>query len=85
MLADPHPGDWLMRHFSPLRRGVNVYFLKDGTVTPTWDGSPHGGQPFEAQPGTVIDTVWHGGHGSYPVTAVQQAALIAAGYAAFIS
>lgn len=72
-LADPHPGNVLMRHYSPLVRGVNVFYLTDGTVTTV--------QPYDA---ATIDTVWYGGHTGYEVTAVQQAALVAAGYGSYI-
>lgn len=71
-----HPGNVLMRHYSPLPRGKNVYLLVDGTVTET--------QPWEAQPGTVIRRVFFGAH-SEPIDAAEKSLLTAAGYGSYIS
>lgn len=69
--ATPHRGDRLMRHYSPLPRGRNVYLLVDGSVTEV--------QPYEATPGTVIQRVFFGGHAEQ-VNAAEVAILTAAGY-----
>lgn len=63
-----HPGNLLMRHYSPLPRGQNVWLLVDGTVTTT--------QPWD--PATISRT-FHGAM-SHPVNATEVAALTAAGY-----
>lgn len=73
-IAAPHPGNALMRHYTPLVRGVNVFYLTDGTVTTV--------EPWDA---TRVHTVWHGGHTGYTVNAAQAAALTAAGYGAYIA
>lgn len=63
-----HPAFALFRHYRPWDAGVNVWLLRDGTVT-------------EAEPcGDVgVARTFHGGH-VHLVDAVEEAALVAAGY-----
>lgn len=75
VVARRHPGNALMRHYTPLPRGVNVYLLFDGTVTTT--------QPYDPQ-NTIVRRTFFGGH-LEPVTDEEAALLTAAGYAAYIS
>lgn len=59
----------LMRHYRQRPRGVNIFYLTNGTATAA--------QPTDAED---IAVVWYGGHGSYEVTDTQAAALVEAGY-----
>lgn len=63
----------LMRYYSPIVEGVNVFILTDGTVTTTqpasWDD--------------VRRVLW-GAHDE-PVTSAEAALLTAAGYSAYLS
>ena len=63
----------LFRHFESQPRGRNVYKLSDGSYT---ENEP-------ADYSTVVFT-YYGGH-DYELDADEQAALVAAGYGAFIS
>lgn len=70
----------LARYFSAGRRGKNVYYLSNGTVTETdpdtssvfWSRSE--GSPY------VVTTWWGSTASPYEVTAAQAAALTSAGY-----
>ena len=79
----------LYRHYGPGPRQQIVFYLKDGTITPTYNpstGTYSGGQPATNDPDPytdIISRVYSGG--SYSVSAAEVAALTAAGYSAFIS
>lgn len=70
----------LARYFAPATRGVNVYYLSDGTVTETdpdsmavfWTASE--GSPY------VVQAWWGSAATPYTVTAAQASALTNAGY-----
>lgn len=72
-LADPHPGNAIMRHYVANRVGVNIFQMAGGVFT-------------ETQPYSDLDAVrvFHGGH-IHPVTDAEVALLTAAGYAANIT
>lgn len=67
-----HPGNALLRWYSPLERGVTVFLLNDGTFT-------------QQQPPDDVGVAhtYHGGH-EHPVTAAEAAALTTAGYGAYL-
>lgn len=67
------PAKWIMRHYSPLPRGRNVYLLTDGTVTET--------QPWDQ---ATIAKTYFGGH-IETITAAEAAVLTAAGYGSQIT
>ena len=68
-----HPGNVLMRHYSPLPRGQNVWLKTDGTVTTS--------QPWDP---ALISRTFHGAM-SHSVNAAEVALLTAAGYGGYIS
>lgn len=69
----PHPGNALLRYYSPGPRGVNVWKLVDGSYTET--------QPSDA---SLVAYLYHGAH-LHPVDDAEAAALTAAGYGANIT
>lgn len=68
-----HPGNVLMRHYSPLPRGVNVWLKTDGTVVIV--------QPWD--PATISRTFL--GAMSHPVNSSEAALLTAAGYGSYLT
>lgn len=68
-----HPGNVLMRHYSPLPRGQNVWLKTDGTVTTN--------QPWDP---ALIRRTFHGAM-SHPVSADEAALLTAAGYGSYLA
>lgn len=69
--VDPKkPRDFLWSHVAPLKRGIDVYKLTDGTYTETLPSDR-----------TTIAIWYHGGH-QHVIDAAEETALIAAGYSA---
>lgn len=65
----------LWRYYRQPDIGMNVYLLRDGTVT------QH--DPLTEAGWAAVDVAFYGGHGPYLVSAAQAAALVAAGYSLF--
>lgn len=63
----------LAKFYAPTARGRNVFWLNDGTFTENDPGFPD-----------EVHKVFYGGHDN-EITAEEQAALIAAGYGAYIT
>ena len=75
VLADPHPGNALFRHYK--RRACGRSVLKESGVYTTVDNPP-------ADRVNAADVAYIGGH-RYEVTAAEATALTNAGYGAYLS
>lgn len=63
----------ILRHLQPGPRGRNVFKMTDGSFTES--------EPTDY---TLVARTFHGGH-VHPLTATEQAELIAAGYGSYIT
>lgn len=64
----PHPGNQLYKHYRNIEAGINVWLLKDGTLTTNDPAND-----------AIVRRVFHGGH-LHPVDSTEAAILTAGGY-----